>query len=143
MNGLRVWLDEEELTPGRPWQDELEVVIKTARTAAVLIGKNGLGPWEKPEMRACLGEFVNRKLPVIPVLLPDAPTNLELPIFLQSFTWVDLRGGQIDEGVKKLIWGITGEKNDNITINDLNLPLKTSRTSTFKRLLTPKNWFRK
>ena len=84
--GLQVWLDEEHLVPGRPWQAALEEIIQTTRTAAVLIGQDGLGPWEIPEMRACLSQFVKRRLPVIPVLLPHAPTQPELPLFLQQFT---------------------------------------------------------
>jgi hypothetical protein len=108
--GIAVWLDEEQLQPGRPWQDALETIIQTTRTAAVLIGKDGLGPWEEPEMRSCLSQFVKRGLSVIPVLLPDAPAKPELPLFLQEFTWVDLRGGLTDEGLDKLQWGITGKK---------------------------------
>lgn len=108
--GIRVWLDEEQLVPGRPWQEALESIIQTTRTAAVLVGKDGLGPWEIPEMRACLSEFVDRKLSVIPVLLPDAPTKPALPLFIRAFTWVDLRDGLTDEGLNRLEWGITGVK---------------------------------
>ncbi len=107
---LRPWLDEEELVPGRAWQDALEQIITTTKTAAVLYGPTGLGPWEEPEMRACLNQFVRRKLSVIPVLLPGAPKEPDLPLFLQAFTWVDLRDGLTDEGIEKLVWGITGEK---------------------------------
>jgi len=35
--GLRVWLDEWELIPGHPWQDEVERIIQTAKSVAVLI----------------------------------------------------------------------------------------------------------
>ena len=38
---LKVWLDEEQLVPGRPWQEALEEFIQTAKTAAVLVGKAG------------------------------------------------------------------------------------------------------
>lgn len=108
--GLEVWLDEWELVPGRPWQEALEEVIQTVRSAAVLVGKDGLGPWEIPEMRSCISEFVNRKLPVIPVLLPGAPDRPKLPLFLQAFTWVDLRSGLTEENLDRLQWGITGKK---------------------------------
>ncbi|MEA2563200.1 MAG: hypothetical protein QOH06_4704 [Acidobacteriota bacterium] len=107
---LRVWLDEDELVPGRPWQAALEEIIQTTKAAAVLVGRDGLGPWEVPEMRGCLSEFVNRKLPVIPVLLPGAPSEPALPLFLNAFTWVDLRGGITDERLDRLVWGITGKK---------------------------------
>ena len=108
--GLKVWLDEWELPPGVPWQDELESIIRTVRSAAVLVGKDGLGPWEEPETRACLSEMVRRKLRVIPVLLPDAPVKPDLRLFLAQNTWVDLRGGITEEGLDRLQWGITGKK---------------------------------
>jgi tetratricopeptide (TPR) repeat protein len=110
--GIRVWLDEEELRPGRPWQEGLERIIRTTRSAAVLVGKDGLGPWEIPEMRACLSQMVKRDLPVIPVLLPNAPAAPDLPVFLAEMTWVDLRGGLTKEGLDRLVWGINGEKQD-------------------------------
>ena len=89
--GFRVWLDEQQLIPGRLFQVELEKIIETTRAAAVLIGKDGLGPWEAPEMYACLSQFVSRGLPVIPVLLPDAPDKPKLPLLLKELNWVDLR----------------------------------------------------
>jgi hypothetical protein len=108
--GLQVWLDAWDLQPGRPWQDGLEAVIKTVRSAAIFIGKDGLGPWEIPEMRACLNEMVRRQVPVIPVLLPGAPKSPEIPIFLAQNTWVDLRHGITEEGLDSLQWGITDKK---------------------------------
>lgn len=110
--GLRVWLDEWELIPGRRWIPELEKVIETTRTAVVLVGESGFGRWEQPEYEASLSEFVERGLPVIPVLLPGAPAKPKVPLFLKGFTWVDLRGGITDEGLSRLEWGITGSKQD-------------------------------
>ena len=106
--GLKVWLDEWELPPGQPWQPAVEKIIGEVRSAAVLVGPSGLGPWEEPEMRACLDEFTRRKLPVIPVLLPEAPHKPDLPLFLRQFTWVDLREGLTAESLDRLEWGISG-----------------------------------
>lgn len=53
--GLNVWLDEWELVPGRLWQEALEEIIATTRSAAVLVGKDGLGPWQNNESSS-LGE---------------------------------------------------------------------------------------
>jgi hypothetical protein len=108
--GVTVWLDEEQLKPGVSWLVAIENIIQTTRTAAVLIGGSGLGPWEDPEMRACLSQFVARRLPVIPVLLPNAPKQPQLPLFLQGFTWVDFRQGFTLDNLDRLIWGITGRK---------------------------------
>ena len=107
---LKVWLDTWELVPGRPWQQALEEVIATVGSAAVLVGKDGIGPWEEPEMRACLDECVHRRMPVIPVLLPGSTGTPRLPLFLRQFPWVDLRGGLEQGQVDRLEWGITGIK---------------------------------
>ncbi|HVT16322.1 MAG TPA: FxSxx-COOH system tetratricopeptide repeat protein [Thermoanaerobaculia bacterium] len=108
--GLRPWLDAWELIPGRRWQEALEEILETARTTAVLVGKDGFGPWQTPEMRASIDGSVERNLPVIPVLLPGAPEKPKLPLFLLQFTWVDLRRGVTREGIDRLVWGVKGEK---------------------------------
>ena len=112
--GLKPWLDIWDLPPGKPWQEELEEIIETIPAAAVIVGADGMGPWQEREMRAALSEFVNRKAPVIPVLLPSAPGKPDLPIFLRQFTWVDLRGGLSDENLDRLVWGITGRRPNEI-----------------------------
>lgn len=106
--GISVWLDEEQLRPGQPWQEGLEEIVATTGSAAVLVGRDGMGPWQDREMRACLSQFVGRGLPVIPVLLPGAPEKPSLPLFLAEMTWVDLREGFHAEGLDRLEWGITG-----------------------------------
>jgi tetratricopeptide (TPR) repeat protein len=107
--GLRPWLDQEQLIPGRPWQEALaEKVIERIAAAAVCVSKDGLGPWENREMRAYISKFVESDRPVIPVLLPGAAKKPKLPAFLQAFTWVDLRGGLTPEGIDRLVFGITG-----------------------------------
>ena len=50
------------------------------------------------------------KRPVIPVLMPGAPSQPDLPMFLGNRTWVDLRSGFSTDGLDKLVWGITGNK---------------------------------
>ncbi len=107
--GLLPWLDEWELRPGLPWQEALEKEIEQIKSAAVFVGKKGIGPWQQHELNAFLREFVKRRCPVIPVLLPDAPKEPELPIFLKGMTWVDFRKSERDS-IERLIWGITGKR---------------------------------
>ena len=107
---LVVWLDEDELRPGIPWQQLLETGIKSSASVAVLVCKDGLGPWEDEEMQAALILAVKDKRAVIPVLLPGASSQPELPMFLCNRTWVDLRAGFTGDGIAKLAWGITGKK---------------------------------
>lgn len=113
--GLRVWLDEWEIPPGRRWQDALEEIVGTCKSAAVCVGGNGIGPWADIEIGSLLSRFVNERkkgnlIPIIPTLLPDAPDAVELPPFLQEFTWVKLKGGLTEQNLCRLEWGITGVK---------------------------------
>lgn len=109
-NRLTVWLDEDQLRPGLPWQELLENGIKASKAGAVLVGKDGLGPWENREMRVLLSRAVDEGIPVIPVLLPGAAAEPQLPPFLAGHTWVDLRDGLRKDGIGRLIWGITDKR---------------------------------
>lgn len=108
--GILPWLDEWELRPGLPWQQELENHIANIKSAAVFVGENGIGPWQYEEIKAFLREFVKRQCPVIPVLLPDSRTKPKLPIFLNGMTWIDFRKKVKPDPMGQLIWGITGER---------------------------------
>lgn len=107
-HGILPWLDEWELQPGLPWQDALERQIKHIQSAAVFVGQNGIGPWQRQELRALIREFVKRECPVIPVLLPDAPGKPDLPLFLDGMTWVDF-SLQDPDPLQQLIKGIAGK----------------------------------
>jgi len=109
--GILPWIDVEQLPPGLPWQPLLEQQIKNIRSAAVCVGAAGIGPWQQREMYGFLNAFVKRGAPVIPLLLPDAPSAPELPVFLSEMTWVDFRSRDSDP-LKRLIWGITGKRPD-------------------------------
>lgn len=107
--GIRVWLDEWQLRPGSSWQDGIENIITNTNAAVVFVGESGIAPWQDAAMRACLSEFVERRLQVIPVLLPGVSEEMELPLFLGQHSWVDLREGISVEGLDRLQYGITGE----------------------------------
>jgi hypothetical protein len=108
--GLRVWLDKWQLRPGVPWQEGLEAGVQASQAVAVLVGADGLAAWQEPEMRAFIARSKREQIPVIPVLLPDCPDSPQLTLFLEAFTWVDLRQGLTEDGLARLLWGITGEK---------------------------------
>jgi TIR domain-containing protein len=107
---LTVWFDEDELRPGILWQELLEEGIRSSRSVAVLLGESGLGPWENQEMAAALRLAVDDGRAVIPVLLPGAPDDVKLPLFLSLRTWVDLRPRVTAQKLDRLIWGITNQK---------------------------------
>jgi TIR domain-containing protein len=105
--GVRSWMDEEQLRPGLPWQRVLESMISRIHSAAVFVGANGTGPWQVIEIDSYLREFVRRSCPVIPVILEDAPTVPDIPIFLSGMTWVDFRANKVT-AIDRLLWGIRG-----------------------------------
>jgi uncharacterized small protein (DUF1192 family) len=108
-NGLKPWLDSWALRPGVDWQDVLEAQIECIHCVAVFVGEAGFGPWQRQELKAYIRAFINQGSPVIPVLLPSAPKVPKLPIFLQSFHWVDFRLPKPDP-LEQLVWGITGQR---------------------------------
>jgi hypothetical protein len=107
--GILPWLDEWNLRPGQSWQKALEDQIERIRSAAIFVGRNGIGPWHDLEQMAFLREFQSRSCPVIPVILPQATTTPKLPLFLAGLQWVDFRAKEPNP-IQQLIWGITGRR---------------------------------
>lgn len=133
--GLRVWLDKWELRPGFPWQEGLEEGVQASRAVAVLVGADGLGSWQEPEMRAFIARSRRERIPVIPVLLPGCPESPQLTLFLEAFTWVDLRDGVNSDGLARLLWGITGKKPEGTST------VEASAISRFKPAKPRKKWW--
>ena len=116
--GLVPWLDEWELIPGRSGRKSLEAQIEQVSSAAVFVGKNGIGPWQDEEISAFLYQVKERNCPVIPVLLQSAPEKPNLPPFLIDRVWVDFCKNQPDP-ISQLFWGIKGQKLDDYLQNKL------------------------
>ena len=109
--GILPWLDEWELPPGQPWQPLLEQQIERIGSAAVFFGGAGVGPWHQQEMRGFIEEVVSRQVPLIPVILADAPELPKLPLFMRGLTWVDFRRAEPDP-FERLLWGVTQRRRD-------------------------------
>jgi hypothetical protein len=107
---LKPWLDIWQRIPGSPWEEMLEQGLTQSATVAVFIGDAGFGRWENEEMRVAVNALVGKQtVRVIPVLLPGAPEQPELPMFLSRYTWVDLRNGyQAKDLLFELFCGIAG-----------------------------------
>jgi eukaryotic-like serine/threonine-protein kinase len=107
--GIKPWLDIEQIPPGTSWQTELGEQINSIKSAAVFVGNSGIGPWQNEEIQAFLSQFIERKCPVIPTILGSATTTPELPWTLKNRHRVDFRVSDPDP-LKQLIWGITRQK---------------------------------
>ncbi|HEV7615637.1 MAG TPA: TIR domain-containing protein [Solirubrobacterales bacterium] len=108
--GVNPSIDDEQVPPGRWFQDYIERAIGMVSSAAIIIGREGLGPWEAVELKSFIAECVENGLPVIPVLLPDGEIPDELK-FLKQLSWVQFEESVDDEpALQRLLWGITGER---------------------------------
>ena len=107
--GILPWLDEWEIRAGELWQDALEAQLKNVKSAAVFIGPRRVGPWQDLEVKAFIRQFVQRKCPVIPVILPGRKSTPKLPVLLDGFQMIDFRQGDPDP-LEQLIRGIPGER---------------------------------
>jgi hypothetical protein len=106
--GLRPWLDEGNLVPGAAWQETIEKALDRCNTCAVFLGPSGTGPWQNEEMRVALDRRFHqheKKLSVIPVLLPGAKTagRLNLPSFLLQSPLLEFRSTDDKESLDQLV----------------------------------------
>ena len=109
--GIKYWLDKEQIPPGRWFQDVIQQAIPNVKSAAIFIGVNALGKWQKVELRSFISRCVEADIPVIPVLLPNVDNIPENLLFLKQLNWVKF-AQTIDEkeALDNLEWGITGKK---------------------------------
>ena len=105
---IKVWLDEEQIPPGRSFQDEIQKAIPLVKSAAIFIGLKGLGKWQRMEVDSLTRMCVEKHIPLIPVLLPGVSQLPENLVFLKNYTRVEFSKSIDDvQALKNLVWGIT------------------------------------
>jgi DNA-directed RNA polymerase subunit RPC12/RpoP len=109
--GILPWLDEWEIKPGERWQDVLQKQIKSIKAVIVCLSDTDIARYQQLELDGFVAEFVDRSLPVIPVILEGTIGEPKKPPFLAGFHAVDFRKSDPDP-VEQLLWGITGNRGD-------------------------------
>lgn len=100
-SGVRVWLDRM-LLPGSNWMQEIERELSAADFVAFFISRHSVGNgWAKQELQIALHRQVSGEggAVILPVILEDA----DVPPLLRQYQWIDLRGGNVEEGVRQLV----------------------------------------
>jgi hypothetical protein len=75
---------------------------------AVFVGRHGVGRWQQQQIDLAIAENTKRGMPVIPVGLADALKDMEMPHFLENFTWVNFRDTRLDP-FERLVKGIPSQ----------------------------------
>jgi Novel STAND NTPase 1/TIR domain len=95
--------DKWNLVPGLPWQREIADALRGAHAIVVCVGAHGMGHVQNTEVEVALDHaWRDPSRPIVPVLLPGAAERPELPDFLRLRTWIDLRGGLTEAGIREL-----------------------------------------
>jgi hypothetical protein len=92
---LKVWIDKDDLVPGREWQEQLEDTIERHATAfAVYVGSGGVINWVEREVRLALSRATGKdgSFPFIPILAATSEGSVALPV---------LRAAPIPRGAKR------------------------------------------
>ena len=107
---IETWIDQDRIKPGYSIQQAIEQAIPIVKTAAIILGKDGIGAWQKWEIRAFYTQFINNEKTIIPVLLPGLDEVPETLLFLRELRWINFKTIDDIDSLNLLIWGITGEK---------------------------------
>jgi WD40 repeat protein len=101
--GIAVWIDVDDLKPGKLWMAELEEAIVRASSFVIYVGSNGIAGWVDRELRLALDRNTkNPSFTIFPVLGPGANPD-RLPAFLRQHQWVDLRAASAETAIRSLV----------------------------------------
>jgi hypothetical protein len=106
---IQVWLDRE-LVGGSTWIEEIERYLSAVDFVVFLISPGSVrSTWARQELQVALHRQVSREggAVIVPVILEDTD-NADVPPLLRQYNWIDLRGGNFDEGVRALVAAIHG-----------------------------------
>ena len=110
--GLTTFFDDQSLSAGGAWPQELADGLAASSACAIFIGPHGLGSWTREEMWEALRRTgFDRNFRLFPVLLPglDHFEPADVPPFLGSRAWVDLREGiETQRGMQNLVNAVLG-----------------------------------
>lgn len=108
--GINIWIDREQISPGKWFQNVIQEAILNVKSIAIIIGNNGIGKWQSAELRAAISQCINEGIPVIPVLLAGVSNiSAQFP-FLKELQWVKFKHEKDMAAIDQIEWGVTGKR---------------------------------
>jgi hypothetical protein len=113
---IRTFMDQYNFKSFGLWKEQLKTEITSFRTAAIFLGKSGLGPWQTKEIEMFLQALEqspeNRRIGL--VILPGCPDSLKDEVTkqwpdLSDRQWTDFNQSKPDP-MESLILGITSHQ---------------------------------
>jgi len=104
-SGIAILLDKPDSKYDTSVTSRIEEGLDTADFVAFFLSKAAMGSrWVQQEMNVAISRQVsgNRSATLLPILLDDA----EIPALLKDIAYIDLRDGEISEGVARLVSSI-------------------------------------
>jgi hypothetical protein len=104
-HGIDVWIDEAELSLGDSLVNRIERGLDSADFVAFFLSKASVrSQWARQELNVAISRQVSgdRGAIVLPILLDDA----EIPALLRDVMYLDMRSGDIQAGVARLVAAI-------------------------------------
>ncbi len=117
-NGLRPWLDKEQILGGDTILEQVFHGIKQSKTGAFFISPNGLGNFqENIELYTVINWFLKQKqkrqnFRVIPILLPGVTNIPEKIEYLSIWHWIQFTQGNDEEALDDLLRSIRGRSTE-------------------------------
>lgn len=104
-HGIDVWIDEAELSLGDSLVNRIERGLDSADFVAFFLSRASVkSQWARQELNVAISRQVSgdRRAIVIPILLDDS----EIPALLRDVMYLDMRAGDVQAGVTKLVAAI-------------------------------------
>lgn len=112
--GIEVWFDQDRLSMGTSILEEISRGLDSADYLAFFISKNSIqSKWALEELNVMMARRISGEggAMILPILLEDA----SIPPLLRDVKYLDLRGGDVGNGVKELLRAIShhSKRNNN------------------------------
>jgi hypothetical protein len=103
------WLDEWVLLPGDNWEDKIQAELEKfgaqEKPLAFFIGRHGTGDFQKTELTYAR----DKGMRIIPIILPDTPLHIQVPLSIYRKHRIDFRKPRPDP-LQQLTKAVTGKE---------------------------------